>query len=152
MDSIVAWHGTQSPVASPEDFQIKSLAQAPTGFHVGSKKQAMMRKHPRGTLLKVEINISSAHRIPRLKDLGGDWARRLKRHIYLGTSLVCYLNRWEGISAERAIELSDHSSEYLNRLSDAAFRRLVPEASDSWIVLDSSAIEHISLIPCPSRS
>jgi hypothetical protein len=141
MDDLIAWHGTQTPVTDPAGFRIKDLPEMPGGFHIGSKEQARARMHPRGALIRVRIPARHLGGISRLKDQGGNWARRLKPHARKGRCIVAYLNRFEGIGPERAAQLAEHDPARIERMSDRAFRALVPEAADSWIVLDPAIAE-----------
>lgn len=146
MTSTVLWHGTAYAVTA-NTFEVRNLKEAPGGFHIGSLKQARARKYPRGCLIQVEVPTRLIKSAPRLKDRGGDWAQRLKRHAAKGVKALVYLNRYEGLSPERAAELAKFSTEALDAMSDASFRRLVPEAEDSWILLDPSAARVLEIIP-----
>jgi hypothetical protein len=152
MDEFITYHGTRDPVPDITSFQIQDISRNPSGFHVGTKSQAEMRMHPKGSLLAIKISPDHLHHIARLKDTGGNWAPRLKRHIRQGRSILTYLNRWEDISAKRAQELAEIDTDQLIAMSDKSFRKLVPEAHDSWIILDPGIIESISLTSRTQRS
>ena len=113
-------------------------------LHVGSLAQARMR----GGRHIHRMTITPGTRMPRLRDTG-DWGeRRILRHAPRAPVLV-YLNRYEGVPLEEfeaARVRAAAMSLTLEDLSDAAFRRLVPSAQDSWIVLDPTCVRDVETI------
>ena len=113
-------------------------------LHVGSLAQARMR----GGRHLHRMAIVPGIRVPRLRDTG-DWSeRRLMRHASRAPVLV-YLNRYEGVPLEEfeiARQRAAAVSLSLEDLSDAAFRRLVPSAQDSWVVLDPACVRNVETI------
>lgn len=102
-------------------------------LHVGTMAQATMRggRHMHRLTIRVQT------RMPRLRDHGSWNVRTLMRHARR-SGLVVYLNRTEGIPLEefeRARVKVD-----IDRVPDSTFRRLMPSAADSWIVLNPEAV------------
>ena len=73
----------------------------------------------------------------RVMDRGeNSWrADRLARHERACRGWIVYLNRFEGLDLDRYME-AKRTRPALDELSDAAFRRLVPSARDSLVLLD----------------
>lgn len=110
------------------------------GLHVGSRAQAIMRNSP--VLYQIEVDLT---RIRRSRDCGGNWASRVKSARASGFEAISYLNRYEGIPMERikALAASDRLSN-LDALTDRAFRKLVPEAEDSLILLPGASFKIVA--------
>lgn len=111
------------------------------GFHFGSRAQAEMRGGRRGAIIPVYL---SARRLKRVKD-GGQWTKAqiaaARRQGYDG---IVYLNRYEGIDTERILALEEAGLlRKLDRLSDREFRKVVPEADDSFIVFEPTQIKSV---------
>ena len=123
------WHGGAARIESGE------MHHSPDGgFHVGTRDQALMRA--RGVLHEVEVDIT---RLRRSRDTGGNWASKVRDARSRGFDAIVYLNRYEGIPAERFDALrQDGSFDRLDDMGDKAFRRLVPEARDSYIILHAA--------------
>lgn len=113
------------------------------GFHFGTLEQARMRSRGKARILQVEI---SFHRAKRAKDQGqwtGDQISRARR---AGYDAIVYLNRYEAMTTERIEELAQKGLlDRLDRLPDSAFRKLVPEAQDSYIVFDPDQIRILNV-------
>ncbi|CUJ69257.1 Uncharacterised protein [Achromobacter sp. 2789STDY5608633] len=78
----------------------------------------------------------------RSKDQGGNWKDKIQRAKAAGKDGIVYLNRYEGMTTAIIDRLS--KSGHLNGLddlSDAAFKRLVPEAQDSYIVFSVEQLD-----------
>jgi hypothetical protein len=101
-----------------------------------------------GTVLKLRLRASAVSRIPRVRDQDGYWKTFLRRRARQGDRILTYLNRHEGIPADRVMKTLDRDLGCA-RMTDTAFRKLVPEAEDSWIVLDPSLIEILGSVRKP---
>lgn len=119
------------------------------GLHFGPLDQGMMRTAGAGAArrsIAARIKMSNPARIV---DQGGNWKDKIRRAKAAGKDGIVYLNRYEGMTTAIIERLS--KSGHLNgldNLSDAAFKRLVPEAQDSYIVFSA---EQLELLP-PSES
>lgn len=93
-----------------------------------------------GTVLKVRVKAAGLRRIPRVRDRDGHWGTFLRRRARQRDRILTYLNRYEGVPKHRVLE---HLGRDLSpeRVPDALFRKLIPEACDSWIVLDPELVE-----------
>ena len=128
MTPITAYHSSVETTLEPRRF-----------LHVGTLEQATMR----GGRNLHEVVIRPGIRLPRLRDTGEWNVRTLMRHASRARIAV-YLNRYEGIPPEQfeaARAVCD-----VDRIADSEFRRRVPAAADSWIVLDVDAITSIRRI------
>lgn len=64
-----------------------------------------------------------------------------------GYDSIAYLNRYEGMTTERIEALSASGMlARLNQLTDAGFRRLVPDAADSFIVFEPTPSPQLGAI------
>ena len=123
---LILWHGSDRPIdrftgAGPD-----------RTLHLGTRAQAEMRN--RAFLHEVEVEVT---RVRRSRDPGGDWSGRVRAARAAGVDAIVYLNRYEGVSAGTIERLAATGRlAGLDRLPDRAFRRLVPEAQDSWVLLD----------------
>lgn len=139
--TIVLWHSGAAHLA-PSD--IGPL------LHAGTLEQARMRAGRR--LTRIEIRDVAA---VRLKDRGENgWSQKaLKDAMRRGERLATYLNRYEGIPLEEfaAAEAAPAARRVggIDRLSDAAFRKAVPSARDSHIVIDPSIV--VNTTPCDAE-
>lgn len=145
MQDFITYHGLQG--RRPRGFTFHGLDDHAEGIHVGTLAQARMRAAG-GTVLKLRLRASAVSRIPRVRDQDGYWRTVLRRRARQGDRILTYLNRYEGIPTDRVIETLGHDLDCA-RMTDAAFRKLVPEAQDSWIVLDPSLIEILGSVPKP---
>lgn len=132
------WHGSTLPRSK--------LEPGPDGgIHVGSREQAMMRSP--AFLHKVAITIREGA-VRKSRDRGGNWASRIAEARKMGMDAICYLNRYEGLSAEVAARINARD---LDRLPDYLFQRSVPEAEPSLIVLHPEDVRVVSIEPGPGR-
>jgi hypothetical protein len=128
------FHGT---TADFDKFDSKMTVDG--GFHFGSRDQAVMRSSGNRDkyLIKVALNIKK----PReSKDSGSGWKSKIQSAKKAGFDGIVYLNRFEGIGVDslaKALELGVD----LDRLSDSDFKKLIPEATYSWIVFDPHQIK-----------
>lgn len=131
MREIVAYH-------SSDDAELVARRM----LHVGTLDQARMRggRHLHRVILLPGV------RMPRLRDHGSWNPRTLMRHISRARVAV-YLNRHEGIPIGEFDAARTRCD--IDRLADDRFRRAIPSASDSWIVLDQAAIVSIERIDWP---
>lgn len=131
--TLVAWHSGNEP--------LDPSALRPF-LHVGTQGQAISRA---GRILTRLILRPAGVR--RLKDMAEqDWsASRLRRLKSSGDGYGIYLNRHEGVDideveAARADPRVHRSRGSVDSIPDALFRRLVPSAHDSLIVVDPSLV------------
>jgi len=115
------WHGSREPLLEVRPF-----------LHVGSLAQAQMRGGRGCMLTRVEI---LPGRTLRRRDVGSWREKDLRAIASRGAGLVSYLNRFEGIPIEEFDEARAACRD-IDGLSDARFRRLLPSAAESMIVLD----------------
>jgi hypothetical protein len=115
------------------------------GLHFGPLDQGMMRTAGAGMARRtISAHIKMTHPA-RSRDQGGNWKEKIRRAKAAGKDGIVYLNRYEGMTTAIIERLS--KSGHLNGLddlSDAAFRRLVPEAQDSYIVFSADQLELLS--------
>ncbi|MFZ3583724.1 hypothetical protein ACOI1H_16335 [Loktanella sp. DJP18] len=143
MEDFIAYHGLQG--RRPKDFSFGCRKSHPEGIHLGTLPQARMRAGS-GTVLKVLVRASalSQHRpVPRVKDRDDSWRNVVKRRAALGQQLLTYLNRHEGIPGERVMAMTALSKYKILTMPDRQFRKVAPEAEDSWIVLDPDLVRII---------
>lgn len=133
------WHGSDLP-------RKRLTAGYDGGVHVGTRAQAEMRNS--AFLHKVRF-LGDSGRLKRSKDRGLDWRGRIAAARYAGLDGVVYLNRYEGMSNAAIVALAEHPDP--DRLSDAAFRKLVPDAEDSLIILDESNAVVDEILTGPGR-
>lgn len=134
-EPLVVYHGTRA------DFeQIDTSHTVDGGLHFGSQDQARMRCGKKGRLVAANIRMSSAR---RCRDQGGNWKKRIAQAKSAGHDAIVYLNRYEGIPFERVDQAFADGID-LDGLTDAQFRKLIPEARDSWIVF---CVEQVRLVP-----
>ena len=105
-------------------------------LHVGSPEQATMRRH-NGILHRIDLK--PVMRIGTLKDTGHWSIDRLKR-ASRKYPLIRYLNRFEGVAIEDLVNATLYADE-----SDKIFKRNIPSANYSWIILDPSIISTITI-------
>lgn len=123
---LTLWHGSDRPISR---FTVQGPDRA---LHLGTRAQAGMRN--RSFLHEVEIDVS---RVRRSRDPGGEWSGRVRAARAAGAEAIVYLNRYEGITSEVITRLAGAGRlSDLDRMTDKTFRALVPEAQDSWILLD----------------
>lgn len=121
MSDVTWWHGSTSPVAEVRPY-----------LHVGTEAQARMRAGRGCHLLKVTLGQG---RTVRRRDVGSWKEQDLRRLAGQGFGLVVYLNRFEGIPIGEFDEARTRCRN-IDLLPDSRFRRLLPSAAESMIVLD----------------
>lgn len=135
---LILWHGSDRPI---DRFTGEGPERA---LHLGTRAQAEMRNRAFLHELEVEVEVT---RVRRSRDPGGDWSGRVRAARAAGAEAIVYLNRYEGITAETIERLAAAGRlSGLDRLPDRAFRRLVPEAADSWIILDPFRVRPLRLL------
>lgn len=135
---LILWHGSTRAL---DRFDARS---GPDGaLHLGTRAQAEMRN--RAFLHEVEVEV---RRLRRSRDPGGDWSGRVRAARAAGFDAILYLNRFEGLGVEVIGRLAAAGRlSGLDEMPDAAFRRLVPEAEDSLILLDPGLARLIRFMP-----
>lgn len=151
-EAFQAWFG-RSRVVDPDgeplrlfhgatvDFvQFDPASSKDGGLHFGAAEQASMRISGAGKrLIPVYLRVENPR---RSKDTGGSWHAKIASAKAAGHDGIVYLNRYEGLPLERVAELEKRGlMARLDQISDAEFRRLVPEARDSWIVFSPTQIK-----------
>lgn len=106
------------------------------GLHFGSQDQARMRGGKKARMIEAQIEIKKPR---RSKDMGGQWAGKIKSAKSAGHDSIVYLNRYEGLPLARVEEAIQDGVD-LDRLTDTQFKRRVPEATDSYIVFSPSSV------------
>ncbi|MFZ3481660.1 hypothetical protein [Sphingomonas sp. 3-13AW] len=117
------WHGSTEPLTEVKPF-----------LHVGTIEQASMRGGRGCHLVRVGV---AAGKVARRRDTGS-WRLQDLQHLRSrGTGIIVYLNRYEGIPIEE-FEAARAACRDIDALSDARFRKLLPSARDSLIILDEA--------------
>lgn len=131
-EPLVVYHGTRS------DFDAFEIGKE--GSHFGTGSQAKMRNGKR--VIEAYLSIKNPKRV---KDLPGGWQKAVKAAKSQGHDGIVYLNRFEGVPYERFEELRARgiSDAKMDAMSDAQFRKLVPEASDSWVAFEPTQIKSV---------
>ena len=113
------------------------------GFHFGTQSQANMRAVGQGA--NVRAVYLQAHKVARVNDQPHGWMRTIQSARKRGVDALVYLNRYEGIPAERFESLFNegYTQNELDSMAEARFRQLVPEAQDSVVVLDARQIRPV---------
>jgi hypothetical protein len=134
-EPLVLYHATKSDIEMFDDSK-----SADGGFHFGALDQASMRVSGQGkNLMPVYL---SANKLQRSKDMGAKWGAKIRSAKAAGYQGIVYLNRFEGLSTEVICRLSDEGLlEKLDAMSDAEFRKAVPQAQDSYIVFRPEQIK-----------
>lgn len=115
------------------------------GLHFGSQAQARMRAGSKGRLIEAHLEVRSAR---RSRDTGGQWRARIASAKAAGHDAIIYLNRYEGLLLERVLQAQADGVD-LDRLTDAQFRKRVPEATDSWIVFSPEQVRVLEMPTAP---
>lgn len=133
----ILFHGTSSGAITRFDPGMT----ADGGIHFGSLAQAMHRwQGPDRHIVAAKLRVDS-FRLRRSRDTGKSWARRISDARLDWCDGIVYLNRWEGMTTETVARLAASGDlSRLDRVTDAEFRRLVPESTDSYIVWDPDRI------------
>jgi hypothetical protein len=113
----------------------KEFTEFKPNSHFGTTDQANMRAVGGGaSIMPVMVR---GENFRRMRDTG-DWSEKKLKPLAGKHDGVVYLNRYEGIPQESfhraAAEVGGF--EKLDLLSDAQFKKLIPEAQDSYIVFD----------------
>jgi len=113
------------------------------GLHFGTKEQARMRVvGSDARLIVAHLRVSNPM---RSKDLGGNWKAKIRQAKAAGKDGIVYLNRYEGMSSELIDRLQQNGLlDNLDGMSDAQFRKVVPEAQDSYIVFRADQVVHVN--------
>lgn len=108
------------------------------GLHFGTLGQASMRAGNNSRLILAYLQAS---RLRRCKDTGGNWKALIASAKRAGMDGIVYLNRYEGVTTE-IIERLQASGDLqrLDSMTDAQFRKAVPEAEDSYIVFSAHQV------------
>jgi len=108
------------------------------GLHFGTLEQATMRAGKQSRLIRAYL---LASRLRRCKDTGGNWKALIASAKRAGMDGIVYLNRYEGITTEVIARLSASGElQRLDAMTDAQFRKAVPEAVDSFIVFTAEQV------------
>jgi GNAT superfamily N-acetyltransferase len=127
MKKLHLWHGSKDPVL---DF---GGSDKPDVLHLGSFDQAAMR-YPNGYFHLMAVDLD---KVGRIKDSGSDKRSAITRARRAGKDAIVYLNRYEGISVTSLEDaLAEFTNEQIDKMSDAKFRIVFPEAHDSCIILN----------------
>lgn len=130
------WHGSSGRI---EKFKGNALTGT---IHLGTLEQAAMRSGGKHLHL-VEIRLPN---LKRVRDKGHDDPKIISAARRAGYDGLVYLNRYEGISAEKLDEVrAMHPRLDLDRIPDSKFRQLFyPEACDSFLAFDPHHCKLIS--------
>lgn len=130
---LLVCHGTR------ESFD--EFAPNKEGIHFGSVSQANMRSGKK--MIKAYLSIQ---KMKRVKDTNGSWVKAIKSAKSSGYDGIIYLNRYEGIPYERFESLRKQgiTDEKMDSMSDTQFKKLVPEAQDSYITFEPDQIKIVS--------
>ena len=109
-------------------------------IHLGTQQQATMRG--RGKVVAFTV---TATLFKRTRDAVGDWGRPIAAARRQGYEGLVYLNRYEGIPLARVLALAEqgYAGERLDALPDHRFKRLVPEAADSYLLLSGEGLSPV---------
>lgn len=137
-EPLAVYHGTKDDITT---FDPSKTADG--GIHFGTSAQANMRVSGQGkNIMRVYL---SANDLQRSKDMGGNWKAKIKAAKASGKDGIVYLNRYEGLSSDVIARLSNNGLlNKLDSMSDAEFRRAVPEAEDSYIVFKPNQIKSVT--------
>jgi len=127
MKAFHAWHGSKDPILTYD------APDKPDVLHLGSIEQAAMRcGHGYFHLMEVQPD-----KMRRIKDKGSDKRATITRARRSGMDALVYLNRYEGITTESLeAALERYTNDQIDSFTDAKFRRVFPEARDSYILLN----------------
>lgn len=137
---VVLYHGTQDSV---EILDCRETVDG--GLHFGTREQAQMRNS--GRIFHANIEFTRAR---RSRDRGGDWKKRIQQAKAAGYDAIVYLNRYEGIDLEQFQQLKEQGID-VDRITDGEFRKLVPQARDSYIVFSPQQVKIILKENKPKR-
>lgn len=119
----VLWHGSDR-----DDLRLACIEPC---FHLGTRQQAEMR-WPDRHLYQAVVRVDA--RTSRRRDQGA-WNKRALIACRNQTDIIIYLNRYEGIPLDQIGAAAANDN-----VADARFRRLVPAAAESVIVINPDVI------------
>ena len=107
------------------------------GIHFGSYAQAKARNM--GNIYEAQID---PKKVRRCKDPGHGWEKKIKDAKNRGFDAIIYLNRYEGLDRDTIIQRVQEgwTMDKCEPLSDKKFKKLFPEARDSYIVFEGPDI------------
>lgn len=127
MSRQLLWHGSDRRLVQFDGDALKGHV------HLGSLDQAIMRsagKH-------IHLVSMPEGKTKRVRDTGDINIKAIESARAQGYDLLVYLNRFEGIHAATLCRvLEEHPKLDFEKISDKSFRKLFPEASESYISLD----------------
>lgn len=112
------------------------------GFHFGTQRQAESRAHFSQGEHVVTVHLS-AERLMRAKDIGGFWRGTIELAKHKGYDGIVYLNRCEGVDDQARAAARSKGKGDASNLTDAQFRRIAPDAEDSFIVFRPTQIKSV---------
>lgn len=115
------------------------------GLHFGTLEQAQMRNSRR--LFHAHLDVTKAR---RSRDTGGNWKKKIAQAKAAGYDAIVYLNRYEGISQECFQQLRENGVD-LEKITDTQFRKLVPQAQDSYIVFSPEQVRVVYIEDKPKK-
>lgn len=135
--SLKLWHGSKQFIE-----QMDPEKTIDGGVHLGTHAQASMRNNT--YLYEIQVTFSN---VKRIKDQPLGMRHQIDKARKAGYDALVYLNRYEGMTNER-IEALAKSGDLprLDNLSDREFSKLVPEAADSYVLLDKLGMEILQTI------
>ena len=139
----IFYHGTDALVdkaGNLSSFNPKMTKDG--GVHFGDFAQAHMRNAHQ--IIPVTLDFQ---RTKRCKDTGMGWKEEIKKAKKQGYDSIVYLNRFEGLPTMAARRLYDLGLGFFEtgKFSDTKFKKIVPEARDSYIAFYSDQIRRAEL-------
>lgn len=136
-EPLVVYHGTKN------DFNVfEEMPGSDGGFHFGTKEQASMRAG-KGELKAVFLNIRNLERVSDLRyatPATSNWKANIKKAKRNDFDGIVYLNRSEGLSYD-TIDYANEKGINLDAISEQKFKKIAPEAQDSYIVFNPNQIK-----------
>lgn len=136
-EPLVVYHGTKN------DFNVfEEMPGSDGGFHFGTKEQASMRVG-KGELKAVFLNIRNLERVSDLRyttPATSNWKANIKKAKRNDFDGIVYLNRSEGLSYD-TIDYANEKGINLDAISEQKFKKIAPEAQDSYIVFNPNQIK-----------
>lgn len=120
------------------------------GLHLGTARQSLSRG---GACLDL-ITIKPGSQTRLVDKAENEWSKaRIDRADQAGYGYAVYLNRHEGVDLAEVEQARDHpkcrqNDRSVDGISDTLFKRLVPSAQDSLLLIDPSLI--VSILPLRS--
>ena len=132
---LVVYHGTKSDIVEFDPAKTED-----GGLHFGTAEQAAYRASGAGgQIMPVYL---SAEKLKRYRDDGTGWIRKIKEAKRAGADGIVYLNRFECMTTADVEDFAARG--LLNKLdgmSDLQFKRLYPQAQDSFIVFSPEQVK-----------